>query len=79
MRRDLFIACTLSLSCVTSYAYADGDDLLAEQHRQSVAGGGVLTAGVGLSMRVDGVRNPSGTLQLNGLPAGATVDRKAHV
>lgn len=56
-------------------AYADGNEDLGQIYTASVAGGGVATAGVGLSGRFDGIRNMSGTLTLTDVPTGASIER----
>lgn len=54
-------------------AYADGDEDLGPTYTQVVPGGGVATAGVGLSGRFDGVRNDTGDLVVVDVPPSATV------
>lgn len=51
-----------------------GDDALGEMHFEALRGGGIATAGVGLSMRADGVRDPSVVIELTDVPVGATVE-----
>ena len=73
MRRaalGLIITC-----CLPTQAFADGDEDLGQIYAEQVAGGGVATAGVGLSGRFDGVRNMTGTLVLTDVPTGASIEQ----
>ncbi len=67
------LSCGLSLFLPT-VAFANGDDDLGESDRRTLRGGGVATDGAGFSMRADGVRNTSETLQITSIPGGATVE-----
>ena len=64
-----FIA--LSFLVATS-ARADGDEAHSEFYRVPGQGIGLVTKGVGLATRSEGVRE-SGTIQIAGVPAGATI------
>ncbi len=67
----LFFAALTSI-CFSSTAWADGDEVLAESFRETIAGGGVSTAGVGFAGRS---RIPilSQDIVINDVPANATV------
>ena len=77
MRRDLFskflrgFAFFVALS--PAAAAADGNDALGASFSRTIDGGGIATAGIGLSQRGDGFRDLSGMLALTDVPSGATV------
>lgn len=73
MKRLCVLILLLSVAAVPGASRADGFDSLNESFRTTLVGGGIVSEGVGLARRNGGPA--SGSIQIAGIPAGATVQR----